>query len=93
MTLNDRMSKVQEQMNRLQAIKDVYEIIEREYKYRFCVHVKDDNGEYMYDDNGDPVWRDQNIDESSGYPWYDVDRTKRTRDIMLEVLDMVADMK
>ena len=93
MTIQERMKKAQEEMARVQAIADVYEIIENEYHYKFCEHKQDENGNFLYDENSNGIWIEKDDDDMVGYPWYDIERTIKARDMMREVLALVANMK
>ena len=86
--------KAENELARLQAIEDVYEIILETYHSRFCKHQRDDNDEYVYDEDGNPVYLEmENEDEFRYYPWYDAKRGMAARDMFREILQKVSEYK
>ena len=92
--MKERIAKAEKQLQRVQAIADVYELIYRQYQTEYCIHCKDENDNYMYDENSQPIYAEKsdNPEDFYSYPWYDGDRAIRSREVFREVLQMIEKM-
>ena len=95
MMMKERIEKAEKELQRVQAIADVYAILFRQYQAEYCDHRKDDDGNYMYDDNCNPIYdeKSDSPEDFNCYPWYDGERTIRSREVFREVLKLVETMK
>ena len=91
--MKERIEKAEKQLQRVQAISDVYDLILAQYNIEYCIHCKDEEGNYMYE-GSTPIYEEKsdNPEDFCGYPWYDGERALRSREVFREVLQMIEKM-
>lgn len=93
MTIKTRIINAQEELIRLEAMDRVYERLSDMYKQCYMKNVRDENDEWVTDDNGDYVYRELTDEELQYFPWYDVKKAKAEIEIFKQVMSYLENMK
>lgn len=93
--MKSRLEKAKQELARVQGIADAYELINRWYNSEFCDNAKDENGDYITDEEGNLLYKEKgdNPDDLCNYPWYDGNRFIQARQAMRDVLKYMETMK